>query len=629
MLNHKALQLRIDSIRATTEAGSGHPTSCMSAADLVAALFFNSLIFDIQHPHNPNNDRFVMSKGHAIPVIYAAWKQLGVITDAELMSLRKVDSVLEGHPTPRFAYNEAATGSLGQGLSIGVGMAINAVHKKLSYTTYVMCGDAEIAEGSVWEAAELAAHNNLENLIGVVDCNRLGQSGESINNHQTQVVAGKFTAFGWHTIVIDGHDMQAIVNAYQQAKDVKGKPCMIIAKTFKGHGLAHIENKEGYHGKPFKKEEVPALIQELNKTYADAAAYKEEKMYVPAKPVVTVHHEAMEGLPFDGLRASGKNITLNLATDKNSAQFEKDKKISTRKAFGYALTALGHADGRIFALDGDVKNSTYTEIFEADFPDRFVECFVAEQNMIGVSVGLQARGNIPFAATFGAFFSRCYDQIRMAGIGRNALRLCGSHCGVSIGQDGPSQMALEDLAIMRALPNSIVLYPSDGVATYKLTELMANYNDGISYLRSTRADTPVLYDKDETFSIGGSKILRSGKNNVACIVTAGITLHEALKAYDLLQKQGVSVAVIDLYSIKPLDVATLKTIAAKAGNRVITVEDHYPQGGIGEAVAAALANTGIQIESMAVTQIPRSGSPEELLAWAGIDAEAIARKVKK
>lgn len=622
LLQHKALQLRIDSIRATTEAGSGHPTSCMSAADLVAALFFNSFIFDIHNPHNPNNDRFILSKGHAIPVIYAAYKQLGVISDEQMMSLRKIDSMLEGHPTPHFAYNEAATGSLGQGLSIGVGMAVNAKHEKLSYTTYVMCGDAELAEGSVWEAAELAAYKKLENLIGIIDCNRLGQSGESINNHHIDMYAQKFTSFGWHTIVVDGHNMQEIVKAYQQAKNVKDKPCMIVAKTYKGHGLAHIENKEGFHGKPFKKDEVPAVIKELNTTFAEAALYKEEKLYVPTKPVVPVHHEGQE-------EYRHAPISVNLATDKNSVHFQSDKKLSTRKAFGYALTALGHADARIFALDADVKNSTYTEIFQADFPDRFVQCFVAEQNMIGVSVGLQARGKIPFAATFGAFFTRCYDQIRMAGIGRNALRLCGSHCGVSIGQDGPSQMALEDLSIMRALPNSIVLYPSDGVATYKLTELMANYNDGTSYLRSTRADTPVLYNKNETFTIGGSKVLRSGKNDVACIVAAGITLHEALKAYDLLKNQGISVAVIDLYSIKPLDVATLQAVAATAQNRIITVEDHYPQGGIGEAVAAALNGTGIVVETMAVTQIPRSGSPEELLAWAGIDAENIVRKVKK
>lgn len=619
-LQHQALQLRIDSIRATTQAQSGHPTSCMSAADIVSALFFYILIYDIKNPKNPNNDRFILSKGHAVPVMYAAWKQLGVITDEQLLSLRDSNSIFEGHPTPKFIYNEAATGSLGQGLSIGLGMALNAIYEKLSYKTYVMLGDAELAEGSVWEAAELASHKNINNLIGIIDCNRLGQSGESIDNHHVDVYAKKFQAFGWDTIIINGHNMREIIQALEQAQASTNKPFMIIAKTFKGYGLVSTQNKENCHGKPFKKEELPGLINELKETFKDAAEFTITTRYTPPVPANTNSETPAK---------QAQKISLDLTHDKNNAQFDPSKKISSRKAFGYALAALGRADKRVFALDADVKNSTYTEIFETEFPDRFVECFIAEQNMISIAAGLQARGKIPFAATFGAFFTRCYDQIRMAAIGQNAIRLCGSHCGVSIGQDGPSQMALEDLAIMRAIPNSIVLYPSDGVSTYKLTELMANYNNGISYIRSTRADTNMLYTHEEKFVLGGSKVLRTQNNNKACIVTAGITLHEALKAYEILKAQNIFVSIIDLYSIKPLDTQTLITQAQQANNHIITIEDHYPQGGIGEAVTHALANTGIQVHSLAVNQLPHSGTPEDLLRWAGIDADSIVRKVQE
>ncbi len=620
-LAYKALQIRIDSLRATTQAGSGHPTSCLSAADLVAVLYFHVLRYDFQDPSNATNDRFILSKGHAVPVVYAALHQRGVITDEELLSFRRIDSNLEGHPTPRFAYNEAATGSLGQGLSIGLGMAMNARHDKLGYRTYVMLGDGELAEGSVWEAAELASHYAMNNLIGILDANRLAQSGPSIDEHHIDRYAQKFQAFGWHTFVIDGHDIAAIVQAFDDAKTIADKPTMIIAKTFKGHGLDGIEDKPAFHGKAFKQDELADLIEGLNKRFSTAAAYKSE--YAFHQPLVQMAMQEKRPLcQFDR--------TL-LTNDPAIKQFDLGATLAPRKAFGHALAALGKVNQDIFVLDADVKNSTYTEIFQKQNPDSFVECFIAEQNMVGVATGLALRGKIPFAATFGAFFTRAHDQIRMAAIGDVPLRLCGTHCGVSIGEDGPSQMALEDIAMMRAIPNSVVLYPSDAVSAYKLTQCMAEYTGGISYLRATRADLPVLYPHDAFFYIGGSRLVKISKNYVdrACIVTAGITLHEALKAYDiLLQEHDIEVAILDLYSIKPLEVESLVEMARFSNDLLITVEDHYLEGGLGDAVQSALSGYNfIRLEHMAVTKIPRSGSPESLLSWAGIDAKAIVQKV--
>ena len=626
LIKKEALNLRINSIKSTTASKSGHPTSCLSAADIVATIFFNFLKYDIKNPKNPNNDRFILSKGHAIPVIYSAWKQLGVITENELLNLRKFDSVLEGHPTPKFEYNEAATGSLGQGLSIGVGMAINAKYDSLNYKTYVMMGDGEIAEGSVWEGAELAAHYKLNNLIGIVDCNRLGQSGESIENHNVKKYAKKFEAFGWNAYIIDGHNIKEIFETLEKiiSNKKEEKPSVIIAKTYKGYGLENIENKNGFHGKPFKKEELENVIDQLKTRFKDASEYSEEK-YIPEIPTLElVTQELPAKCKVDNTK---QTITLDLEEDKNSYNFDSDKKIATRKAFGYALASLGKQSTQIFALDADVKNSTYTEIFEKENPKNFIQCFIAEQAMISIATGLELRNKIPFAATFGAFFTRAHDQIRMAGIGKNALRLCGSHCGVSIGEDGPSQMALEDIAMMRCIPNSIVLYPSDGVSAYKLTEIMANYNDGISYLRTSRPETPIIYNKNEEFKIGGCKVLKESETDKVCIIGAGVTLYESLKAHEELQKQNINVSVIDLYSVKPLDVETIKKIALKSGNKIITVEDHYLQGGIGEAVASALVNTGIKIEKLAVTDISRSGKSEELLSAAKIDAKNIVSKV--
>lgn len=613
-LKNVALNLKIDSIRATTASKSGHPTSCMALSELISSIFFHELKYDLKNPKNPNNDRFILSIGHTIPVVYSAWKQLGVITDKELLDLRKFDSVLEGHPTPRFEYNEAATGSLGQGLAIGVGMALNAKHDNLDYKTYVMIGDGEAAEGSVWEAAELAAYYKLDNLICILDANRLGQSGESIHGHDVEKFAKKFDAFGFKTFTIDGHNIEEILNTLNEAKKIKGQPVAIVAKTFKGYGLEEVENKNNHHGKPFKQEELESVIKKLKNRFKTLETKIQN--YIPEAPVKSD-------------KINNEQIRINLEEDENSKLFDKTEKIATRKAFGYALKSLGHANKNIFAIDADVGNSTFTQIFGEQFPNRFIQCFIAEQNMIGVSTGLEARGKIPFAATFGAFFSRAYDQIRMAGIGKNALRLSGSHCGVSIGEDGPSQMALEDIAMFRAIPNSIVFYPSDGISTYKLTEIMANYNDGISYIRTTRPATLNLYNKNEIFEIGGCKVLKQSNNDKVCIIAAGITLHEALKAQEELLKENINISLIDLYSVKPLDKKTILNVAKQSNNKILTVEDHYLQGGLGEAVASALSTENISIKKLAVTKTPRSASSKKLLAYEEIDAHSIIKKVKE
>lgn len=611
-LEYKAYKMRIDSLLMTTAAGSGHPTSALSAADIVSALFFHGMCFDPQNPENPNNDRFILSKGHAAPIFYAACKELGIITQEQELTYRKFDSVLEGHPTLRFKWTEAATGSLGMGLSIGAGMALSAKMDKRRFYTYVLLGDSEVAEGSIWEAAEIAAFYKLDNIIGILDCNRLGQSTQTMHAHHAQRYAAKFEAFGWKTFIIDGHDMMQIIAALDKARDVRDHPIMIIAKTIKGYGIANVEDKEGFHGKAFSKEEIHDIISAMDERFAKAARFDPKSF--KWERCLPKEHGPLKQCPFIELKKTHYPI---------------GELIATRKAYGQALADTGSACETVVSLDAEVKNSTYADIFEAQYPERFIQCFIAEQNMVNMGVGLQRRGKIPFISTFGAFFTRAHDQIRMAAIGNAALRLCGSHAGISIGEDGPSQMALEDIALMQTLPNSIVLYPCDAVSTHAMVQLMANYTQGISYLRTTRMATPILYETHESFSIGGCKVLRKSTQDKVCVIGAGITLHEALKAYDALAAQGISIAVIDLYSIKPLDVKTIYDVARAAGNKIVTVEDHYLQGGLGQAVTYALRNMDITIECLAVTQLPRSGKPEELLAWAHIDAAAIQNTVKK
>jgi len=480
----------------------------------------------------------------------------------------------------------------------------------------VLMGDGEIAEGSVWEAAEIAAHYKLDNLVGIVDCNRLGQTGPVMHEHHLQRYADKFHAFGWKTVIVDGHDMVQIMGALDKARENQGCPVVILARTFKGYGLPEAQDKNGFHGKAFKKEELNHLIAELELRFKSAAFYDAKKEGFSWQPT----------LPSETFEKKGGDARVVMLPE---PRYAADESIATRKVYGQALVALGAACPSVVALDAEVQNSTYAEFFAKKYPERFVECFIAEQNMVSMAVGLERRGKVPFVSTFAAFLTRAHDQIRMAAIGKANLRIVGSHAGVSIGEDGPSQMALEDIAMMCALPDSVVLYSADAVSTYKLVEQMAHYQQGISYLRTTRMNTSIIYDNSESFPIGGCKVVHQTGKDKACIVAAGVTLHEAIKAQQELEALGTSISVIDLYSVKPLDAQTIKAVAHLSGNLVITAEDHYLQGGLGQEVAYAIRNTGIQIECLAVTQLPRSGKPEELLSWAGIDAAAIVKKVKE
>src|SRR5882672_1964464 len=581
-----ANQLRIHSIAATTAAGSGHPTSCCSAADLVAALFFGHMRFDPKNPHFHNNDRFILSKGHAAPLLYAAWAETGLFPTSDLAKLRRLDSDLEGHPTPRLPFADVATGSLGQGLSVGVGMALCARLDKLDYRTYVLMGDGECAEGAVWEAASLAGIQQLNNLIAIVDVNRLGQSEPTAFGHNLDVYKNRFEAFGWRTEEIDGHDIEEIIEVLAAA-GLGSQPLVILARTLKGAGISFIQDKEGWHGRPLSKEEAIRAIAELQPSARPGTG----RSIPQPTPLPAPKNEAPAGYP--------------------PLAYKLGDAVATREAFGNALLRVGAADLRVVAMDGDTKNSTYSEKFFKKFPERFTECFIAEQNLVAVAVGYATRGHVPFASTFATFFTRAGDQIRVAGISQSNLKLVGSHVGISIGEDGPSQMALEDIALMRAIVGSTVLYPAEAVATETLLEQMATHK-GLCFLRTSRPKTPVIYGNDEQFPIGGAKVLRTGDK--ATIVAAGVTLFEALKAADQLKAEGINVTVIDAYSIKPLAKKEILAAAQKTNNTVVTVEDHYSEGGLGDAVAGELSADGIKVHKLAVVGMPHSGKAEELLA---------------
>jgi transketolase len=600
-------QLRIHSITSTTAAGSGHPTSSMSAADLMAALFFGGVMRYLPHdPHNMANDRLILSKGHAAPVLYAAWAEAGYMTVEHLCTLRELSSNLEGHPTTELPFVDVATGSLGQGLAVGVGQAIAARLDGLSARTYVLMGDGEIAEGSVWEAANLAAIQKLDNLCGIVDVNALGQSAPTAFQHDMDVYKARWESFGWHAIVFDGHNMEAVLSAFDEAKNTKGKPTVLLARTEKGSGVSFLEGKEGWHGKALKKEEEVKALAELEP-----------------------HAQSAHGIPIpapDPLPDKAVNGRKGAVTGPLS--YEKGAEIATREAFGTALARLGKYYPDLVVMDGDTQNSTFTDKFHKSYPDRFVECYIAEQLMVGVAVGMGTRGKIPFASTFACFLTRAFDQIRMAGISEANLKLCGSHAGVSIGEDGASQMGLEDLAMMRSVLDSIVFYPSDAVSTEKLVEILADHCD-VSYIRTSRPKTPVIYDRNEEFKIGGSKVVRNPASPKATVIGVGVTLFEALKAADTLAGEGIEIQVIDAYSIKPIDAEGIAAAASKTHNTVITVEDHYPEGGLGDAVAGALSHQGVRVHKLAVTGMPRSGKPEELLDRYGISARHIVEKVKE
>jgi transketolase len=603
-LRNIATRLRIDSVRATTEAGSGHPTTCCSAADLTAAIFFSEMRYDPRNPENPDNDRFVLSKGHAAPLLYAAWAEAGIIRREDLLTLRRLDSDLEGHPTPRLPWVDVATGSLGQGLCAGVGMALNARRIGSDYRTYVLLGDGENAEGSVWEAAQAAAHERLDSLCGIIDVNALGQSRATQWGHDISAYVVRWQAFDWHVVSIDGHDMDAILAAFDEARSTKGRPTMIVAKTIKGKGVSFVEGKNGWHGKPFKKGEE-----------ADRALAELQTQFVP------------EELP----AAQPRPRSVPRPAPKPPAPlgpppYALGDAVATREAYGAAIARLGANDDRIVALDADVGNSTFSETFEQQHPKRFFQNYIAEQVMIGSAMGLAARGAIPFPSTFAAFLTRASDFIRMAAISHTNIKMAGSHAGVSIGEDGPSQMGLEDLAMMRAQPNVTVLYPCDAVSTDRLVERMA-YHQGPVYMRTTRPKTPVIYGPDDTFQVGGLNLLREAGSDVATVVAAGVTVFEALEAHERLGQQGISVRVIDLYSVQPIDTATLVRCARETKGRLITVEDHYVAGGIGDAVASAVAGHGFSVHRLAVRQIPRSGPPGQLLDYYGISARHIVEAV--
>jgi len=599
-----AAQLRVDAIRCSTEAGSGHPTSSLSAADLMAVLLAGHLRYEVANPKNPTNDHLIFSKGHASPLFYAFWKAAGAISDQELLTFRKFGSRLEGHPSPVLPWADVATGSLGQGLAIGVGLALAGKFlEQLPYRVWVLCGDSESAEGSVWEAIEHAAHYQLNNLICILDMNRLGQRGETMLGWNAPAYAARVRAFGWHAIEIDGHDLAQIDAAYREAATHSSGPTMIIARTIKGRGVSLVENKDGWHGKALSKEQATQAISELGgERHITVSVQSPPARTPPARPPAR---------------------SVQLPT------YRVGDMAATRRAYGDTLKAVGAARGDVVALDGEVNNSTYAEEFARAYPDRYFEMYIAEQQMIAAGVGLQVRGWIPFLSTFAAFLTRAYDFTRMGAISRANLRLCGSHAGVSIGQDGPSQMGLEDLAMMRAVAGSTVLYPCDANQTAQLVAQMVD-RTGIVYLRTTREQTAVLYTPEQRFPIGGSVVLRRSDRDVATIVAAGITVHEALRAHSQLAQEGLPVRVIDAYSLKPIDAGTLRAAAQETGTLVV-VEDHWAEGGLGEAVLAALAGADAvpRVRHLAVRQMPSSGTPQEVLSAAGISARQIADAVRE
>ncbi|MEU9881743.1 transketolase [Streptomyces phaeochromogenes] len=595
-------QLRVDSVRAAAAAGSGHPTSSMSAADLLAVLFANHLRYDFDRPAHPGNDRFILSKGHASPLLYAAYKAAGAINDTELMTFRRLGSRLEGHPTPRrLPWVETATGSLGQGLPVGVGIALSGKRlDRVGYRVWVLCGDSEMAEGSVWEAAEHAGYEHLDNLTAIVDVNRLGQRGPTRHGHDLGAYARRFHAFGWHTVEVDGHDVDEIDRAYREAVATAGQPTAIIARTLKGKGVASVQDREGLHGKP---------LPDADEAIAELGGVRDLRIEVRQPPAARMLHAVRAG-----------HLEL--------PRYETGDEVATRNAYGQALAALGTARGDVVALDGEVSDSTRAEFFAKEHPDRFFECYIAEQQLVAAAVGLAARGWVPYVSTFAAFLTRAHDFVRMAAVSGAGINLVGSHAGVAIGQDGPSQMGLEDLAMFRAVHGSTVLYPCDGNQTAKLVAEMAGC-EGVRYLRTSRGEMPVLYGPNEEFPVGGSKVLRASPQDRLTVVAAGATVHEALKAADALAADGISVQVIDLYSVKPVDRRALREAAERTGC-LLTVEDHHEEGGLGDAVLDAFLDGRPvpRLVRLAVRTMPGSASPEEQLHAAGIDAESIAASAK-
>ncbi|XP_043563987.1 transketolase-like isoform X1 [Chiloscyllium plagiosum] len=607
-LKDMANTLRIHSITATSEAGSGHPTSCCSCAEIMSVLFFHAMKYKPHDPKNPNNDRFVLSKGHAAPILYAAWAEAGYLNVNQLLTLRKMGSILEGHPVPKLAFVDVATGSLGQGLGAAAGMAYTGKYfDKASYRVFCLLGDGESSEGSVWEAMAFASHYRLDNLLAIIDVNRLGQSDPAPLQHKVEAYRKRCEAFGWTTEVVDGHSVDELCKAFWQATMVENKPCVIIAKTTKGKGIEGVEDKENWHGKAIPKDKLQETIQAIK------CRILEGKKLTPGQPVESASTVNIEDIQLGA-----------------PPKYKHAEKVATRKAFGTALAKIGHSNDRIIALDGDTKNSTFSEMFKKEYPKRYIECFIAEQNMVSVGVGCCARDRtVPFVSTFSTFFSRAFDQIRMAAISESNINLVGSHCGVSIGEDGPSQMGLEDLALFRAIPTATIFYPSDAVSTERAVELAAN-TKGICFIRTTRPETTIIYKNTEMFEVGKAKVLKKTDKDMVTIVAAGVTMQEALTAAAKLAEEDIFIRVVDPFTIKPLDDKTI--VCCTKGTKkkhVITVEDHYYEGGLGEAVAAALASEPtIIVHRLAVSGVPFSATPAELLERFEIDAKAIVKTVK-
>lgn len=616
ILKDVANKLRISSIEMTNASNSGHPTSCCSAAEIMSVLFFNVMKYKVSDPRCPASDRFVLSKGHAAPILYAAWKEAGLYTREDLLSLRKIDSDLEGHPTPRLPFVDVATGSLGQGLSSAAGMAWVAKNMdKSSFRTYCLIGDGESSEGSIWEAMAFASHYQLDNLVAVIDVNRLGQSEAAPLQHQMDVYEARAKAFGWNALVVDGHDVEALCKAFAVAATTKGQPTCIVAKTFKGYGLEGISDEDNWHGKP-----LGAKAQ----AYIDALTQKIVNLHDNGGLKPLAPEDALEVL--EGTPAHPPHLLSQ------QPEYKHGDKIATRAAYGTALQKMGKGYDRVIALDGDTKNSTFSIKFRDAYPSRFIECFIAEQNLVGVAIGAASRDRtVAFVSTFAAFLSRAYDQIRMGAISMTNCNFVGSHAGVSIGEDGPSQMALEDIAMFRSIPGATVFYPGDAVSCERAVELAAN-TKGICFIRTSRPNTEVIYDNEEEFRVGGGKIVRKSGSDKALIIGAGVTLYEGLKAANELEAEGIQVRVMDPFTIKPIDVKLIVENAKQCGGRIITVEDHYPEGGLGDAVASVVAQhpgDKLLLKKLAVTGVPRSGPSEVLLDTFGISARCVAQAVRQ
>ncbi|XP_075230345.1 transketolase-like protein 2 isoform X1 [Lycorma delicatula] len=605
-----ANKLRIDSIRATDSSKSGHPTSCASMAEIMSVLFFHTMRYKLSAPKDASNDRFILSKGHAAPILYAAWAEAGLFPVGDLLNLRKVDSDLEGHPTPRLNFIDVGTGSLGQGLSVAAGMAyVGKYYDKASYRVYCLIGDGESAEGSIWEALHFANYYKLDNLCAIFDINRLGQSEPTSLQHDMETYRKRLESFGFNAIVVDGHDVEELCKAFHEASTTKNKPTALLCKTFKGKNFPNIEDLEDWHGKALG-DKSQIVLQHLESQLKN-------------KGPIQVHPE--KALVDDAPKVDISNIKLS-----SPPSYKPGDTIATRFAYGTALAKLGESNKRVIALDGDTKNSTYSDRMKKVDPARYIECFIAEQNLVGVAIGAACRDRtVPFVSTFATFFTRAFDQIRMGAISQTNVNFVGSHCGVSIGEDGPSQMALEDLALFRSIPGSTVFYPSDAVSTERAVEIAAN-TKGVCFIRTSRPNTAIIYKNDEPFAAGKAKVIKSSNKDHVLVIGAGVTLHEAITASSELASSGINIRILDPFTIKPLDAGTVITNAKQCGGKIITVEDHYPEGGLGEAVLSAVSEErDIIVKKLAVPRVPRSGPPKVLLNMFGIDASNIVKAVKE